>query len=317
MATEAISPPRLLNEDCMLIDPLSCWSLLNEDCVLTVASKVSPFDTKDLARCVRVCKHWQRIFGPILASLPRRVQASIVELESSECLRRATLWRERRRALASSLEGEGLELWHRCQSEPAAGAAAIVNAAFALAWREQTPHVARVHACTGGISGTRPAASAEDLRDWTRAQAVLEAPAEFIHALRNADAARVDLSTLLLVRGLTSEPFFAPVVGPRAALNLLAVLVRWSLAMLDEASFFAADEEARAADEELRALVATARRCYAASRQRAAVSKAKVMRSGTDKGIGRGRHAVAEGENWCAPVDEIFFPKPGDRYGFI
>ena len=267
---------------------------------------------------MRVCKHWQRIFGPILASLPRRVQASIVELESSECLRRATLWRERRRALASSLEGEGLELWHRCQSEPAAGAAAIVNAAFALAWREQTPHVARVHACTGGISEAAPAASAEDLRDWTRAQAVLEAPAEFIHALRNADAARVDLSTLLLVRGLTSEPFFAPVVGPRAALNLLAVLVRWSLAMLDEASFFAADEEARAADEELRALVATARemlRCKPTAGS-GVEGKGHALRHET--------RASAEGvTQWqrertgALLSTRSSFRKPGDRYGFI
>lgn len=202
---------------------------LDDDCLDSVAVQLL-FDGPALASAAMVCRQWRAVFAPWHATLPRRVQAAVSELESSEQLRRVTLWRERRRALASGLEERALAALHRCEQEPSAfrtGAAVIVNLALELS------------------------TTSRDL--------ALKEPAAFIRAMSVADSARVDRTTLSRVRGLRSEPYMVPTRAAGAELNVFDGLVRWSLAMLDEIEYLDSDHEAREADAELRRLVAIAK----------------------------------------------------------
>ena len=121
---------------------------LNDDVLQHIAEAVDAWDHTTLDRSARACCCWRDAFAPRLAalrarlssvgldgpifSLSLRLQRAIIDAESDELLRRPTLWKERRRALLSSLDEIDLRELHSL-SRPPAGVAEALNAAITLA----------------------------------------------------------------------------------------------------------------------------------------------------------------------------------------
>lgn len=106
--------------------------VLSADEVACVAAAVGSFDYRTLARCQRVNSVWRAAFGPLLASLPARLNIEIEVLSNSELLRRPMMWQTRRRALVATLTRPSLHEVRLLQSPPHQVVAEVFDVAMRM-----------------------------------------------------------------------------------------------------------------------------------------------------------------------------------------
>lgn len=249
---------------------------IDDDSLGLIAAMVPLTEHGTLCKCARVSVAWRRVFDPLIRTLIDRLKATISEYQCDDLLRRSTLWRERRRALRSSIDPERLlEVVEQLRMFHSAWPGGDEAPGQEAMWRTLTVAV-RV---TTALASTILAAG-ENPRALHQAPLALCSPNYWVvdvfgspaygelfvwEALQHADeklecsVSWVQLAQShgwrAIIEAASSEAWFVTHgLSPEQGQLVPEVnaMVRWSLAVMDEVGFMMTEKEARLADAQLR-----------------------------------------------------------------
>ena len=248
---------------------------IDDDSLGLIAAMVPLAEHGTLCKCARVSVAWRRVFDPLIRTLIDRLKATISEYQCDDLLRRSTLWRERRRALRSSIDpervlevvdqlrmfhdddslgiGPGQEAMWRTLEAAVRVTSALASTILAAGENPRALHQAPLALCSPNywVIDVFGSAAYGELFIW---EALQHADDELERSVSWVQLAQ-SYGWRAIIEAASSEAWFVTHgLSPEQDQLVPEVnaMVRWSLAVMDEVGFMVTEKEARLADAQLR-----------------------------------------------------------------